>query len=476
MKRIPVLAAAFLMGLSLHPAGAASESPYFDFVPDEGVFALYAAMNAHGYNHVSNYLGMAPVRKHVRMEINERKDLHDPLRRLAEAVHEIGHTGYPPVWYLLHAEGPPDFGLRKSDSYSRETGQLMILWEEGAPSLAELYRKGEFHALWAAARPEYERAIAEVAPEADRMAALAMDAIGVGAAGEIPHRVTVIPNLLGVYGSGHRFDIDGRPTVVLGPQIDPDAGVPVRALLEVVVREAIEDHLLTIREKRDLYEMVRDLPRIETATRNFRDLVTECIVQVVWVQVSGQDARWMGAELDRLYAEGYILVKAFQEPLGLGGFRSPSEMVGRVLDVVDVGLETARWNDSERERKIWIDVMQADLDRRQGRVSDAGILYAEILETEPDHPRALYGYGSLLFTQQNYDQAKTVLEEAIRQRADERWVEAWSWIRIGWIEDLTGHRDAALDAYRRAIETGDNHLNAQGVARQGLEKPFGKKR
>ncbi len=473
MKRIRVPAVALLFCLAALPAAAAApKSPYFDFVLDEGVFTLYAAMNAHGYDQVSNYMGMAPVRVQVRDAIEAMTDVHEPLHRFTDVIHEIGHSEHPAVWYVLHSDGPPDFGVGGMDTFSRETQRLMPLWEEAAPPLAEFYSKGDIHRLWEDVKPEYARAVASLAPEADAIAASALETVGIRSATAIPAKVTVIPNLISAYWSGHRIDIEGRPTVVLGPQVDPDPGIPVRALLESVIREALKDRALEIREKGDLYETVRDMPRIKTATRNFPDLVTECMVWVAWVRASGEDRRWAEGELDRLYADGFILVRVFNAEMNLGKYRSPYEMMGRMLNAVEVKREQGRWKESEWERRNWTDVAQADLDRRQGRMSDAQMLYEGVLERDPGQGRALYGFGSLLFSQENFGEAKSTLEKAVHADPDEKWVTTWSWIRIGWIEDLAGRREAALNAYKRAIDTGDNYLNALAVARQGLEKPY----
>ena len=65
-----------------------------------------------------------------------------------------------------------------------------------------------------------------------------------------------------------------------------------------------------------------------------------------------------------------------------------------------------------------------------------------------------------------------MLQRAVALDPDEKWVTAWSWVRIGWIQDLSGNRQSALHAYQMAVETGSNYLNAREIAKQGLQKPF----
>jgi len=248
--------------------------------------------------------------------------------------------------------------------------------------------------------------------------------------------------------------------------------VMVRGLLETVISDALEGHLLALRDRRDLYELVRDEPRIQSATRTFRDLVTECLLWAAWLRASGEDPAWVRGEIDRLYAQGYLLVPVFYGQLGLGKFRSPDEMASTLLHGIDVERETGRWKASAKDRALWTRIFQADLDRRQGRLSDARILYEDLRAEAPEHPRVLYGWGSLLFSQADYAGARKALEQAAARTADETWVAAWSWIRLGWIADIEGDRAQAMKAYRAAVDTGSNYLNARAVAERFLEEPF----
>ncbi|MCK4545806.1 MAG: tetratricopeptide repeat protein [Candidatus Eisenbacteria sp.] len=478
MRRVLTAAIAgfWILGAAAPAAGTAPESPYFDFVLDEGIFALYAAMNLGGYNQVTNFLGMYPLRADIRQTLAAKEGLEETTHNIAHAAHELGHHGgaFALSRYILAGEGPPLFNVADTGSYSVETRRLV---EEGrevglSSSLSVFYREVEIGAIWESARPEYEHVAQELARVADRKARTAFASIGIEGKENLPSRVRVIINLLAPYWSNSRFSYEGKPHVVIGPGVEPDPSLLIRALLEAVFAEAVEEHLLAIRARRDLFDLVRDQERIESCCDAFNDLVTECLVWAAWLQVCGEEEQWVRGELDRLYARGYILVGVFYHEMALGSARSPSELVGRVLGAVHVKQETERWRGSETERQRWLTIFQADLDRRQGRLTDALIRYREILEADPDNPRANYGYGSLLYTQERYDDALEVLNRAIAVNPDEEWVVAWSWIRIGWIEDLAGNRQSALRAYRSAVETGSTYMNAREIAGVGLEKPF----
>ena len=68
--------------------------------------------------------------------------------------------------------------------------------------------------------------------------------------------------------------------------------------------------------------------------------------------------------------------------------------------------------------------------------------------------------------------ARGMLERAISLGPDEEWVVAWSWIRLGWIEDIDGNRESAVRAYQNAVSTGSTYMNGSAVARHYLTTPY----
>lgn len=477
-RRLEAAAVLFSVATLAGPAGASPPEGchYFDPVLSEGVFTLYAALNLHGHDNVGNFLGMYPLRTRVRERLGEKEGLHEQAHRIGHAAHELGHVGgiVAVVKFVLLTEGPPDFKIGDVSSYSGETRRLI---DEGRAmglgnALSGFHRDADIASLWGEVRPEYERVAGTYVGAADSAAAEALSFLGIENGALASRRVTVLPNLLTTYWSGFRFDVDGRPFVAFGPYVDADPSVAVRALLEQIFRAAVADNYVLVRERRSLFELVEEHPRIRSCCRRFHELVTECVVWTVWAHASGGEHRWVEGEIDRLYAQGYILVKAFNEQIQRGAGGAPRDLVERWVGSVRVPREGARWVKSEPERARWLAISQADLDRRQGRMSEARMAYDEILATEPENARALYGLGSLHYDQEHYGQARETLRRAIEAEPDEDWVKTWSWLRIGWIEDLTGNREAAIEAYRRAIDSGSGYRNAREIARRGIEKPF----
>jgi hypothetical protein len=52
-------------------------------------------------------------------------------------------------------------------------------------------------------------------------------------------------------------------------------------------------------------------------------------------------------------------------------------------------------------------------------------------------------------------------------------MKVWSYIYLARIFDLECERERAVEYYRQALKVGDNTRNAQSVAQEGLNKPYG---
>jgi len=453
-------------------AGAgAPESPYFEFTQDEGVFALFAALNAAGYDVVANYLGMHPLRVKVRESL--RREANGP--ELPHAFEHAAHAlprGRP--WVLgsvLLTQGPPDFAPAERESMSRESRQLLAQGSDLLVALRTFYRQMDLRSLWAETRRAQEAWSVSLAERADSLCTCALSLTGIDTP-EVPVRVIVIPTVLDAYWTTHDYEIERGPVLVLGPSVDADPSLLVQTLLRAVLDRAAADHYLVIREKRALFDLVGDRPDVLSSCRGFHELVTRCLAWAIWLRVCGEDLRWVDGELDRLSARGFLLVCAFYDEVGRSRWASPSEAVEQAVGSIDVERERRRWEESRAVRERWGAIFEADLKRRTGQYSEAQAMYETVLEADAENARALFGIGSLLHDLGRADEAKAAFERALRARPDEPAIEAWSWLRIGWIEDLAGRREAALDAYRRALAVGTNERNVAEIARRGLETPF----
>jgi len=78
----------------------------------------------------------------------------------------------------------------------------------------------------------------------------------------------------------------------------------------------------------------------------------------------------------------------------------------------------------------------------------------------------------VLFTQRNYQASVNSFRDALRGDDEPAWTEVWSHIHLGYIFDVTGQRDRAVNEYRLAVQTNDNTQGAVNEARMLLQKPY----
>jgi tetratricopeptide (TPR) repeat protein len=98
--------------------------------------------------------------------------------------------------------------------------------------------------------------------------------------------------------------------------------------------------------------------------------------------------------------------------------------------------------------------------------------YQKALDTNKSSSLAAYRIGEVFFTQRNMQSAANSFRDALRGDADPRWTEVWSHIHLGYIFDVTGQRERAVNEYRLAVQTNDNTQGAINEARARMQTPY----
>jgi hypothetical protein len=108
----------------------------------------------------------------------------------------------------------------------------------------------------------------------------------------------------------------------------------------------------------------------------------------------------------------------------------------------------------------------------QGDFTGALGEYQKALDANKNSSLASYRIGEVFFAQRNYQSAANSFRDALRGDDDPRWTEVWSHIHLGYIFDVTGQRDRAVNEYRLAIQTNDNTQGAINEARARMQAPY----
>jgi hypothetical protein len=113
-----------------------------------------------------------------------------------------------------------------------------------------------------------------------------------------------------------------------------------------------------------------------------------------------------------------------------------------------------------------------------GEVGDYGEAlkeYQKALDVSKNSSLAQYRVAELLFLQNNYQSAANAFRDALNGDLDPKWVEVWAHIHLGYIFDITGQRDRAVNEYNHAIRTRDDTQGAQAEAAKYLKQPYQRK-
>ena len=108
----------------------------------------------------------------------------------------------------------------------------------------------------------------------------------------------------------------------------------------------------------------------------------------------------------------------------------------------------------------------------QGDLTGALAEYQKALDANKSSSLAAYRIGEVFFTQRNYQSAANSFRDALRGDDDPRWTEVWSHIHLGYIFDVTGQRERAVNEYRLAVQTNDNTQGAINEARARMQTPY----
>ncbi len=121
---------------------------------------------------------------------------------------------------------------------------------------------------------------------------------------------------------------------------------------------------------------------------------------------------------------------------------------------------------------VRVAVLRGQLMVQQGDNTAALAEYQKALDVNPNSSLAAYRIGEVFFKQHNYQKSVENFRAALRGDLEPKWVEVWSHIEIGYIYDLTGQRERAVNEYRQAVQTNDNTQGAVNEGRARMQAPY----
>jgi aminopeptidase N len=214
-----------------------------------------------------------------------------------------------------------------------------------------------------------------------------------------------------------------------------------------------------------------------------------------WVDSTGAPQFHRQWAIYRMRKGGYQVVGKIQQNLDI--FRMPVDvrvyirgglpvndrlmMIGTTADftintsklplqvVVDPASDILKYTRQTREQ---VEMASADQLAQAQEYFAAIDQYRKVLQQNQNNSLAHYRIGDILFTLHNYNASLEEFQDALNGDLQPKWVEVWSYLKIGEIFDATGQRDRALNEYERALHTNDNTQGALDLANRYIQKPF----
>ena len=98
--------------------------------------------------------------------------------------------------------------------------------------------------------------------------------------------------------------------------------------------------------------------------------------------------------------------------------------------------------------------------------------YQKALETNRMSSLAHYRIAEVDFLQNRLQESLNEFRQSLDGDQTPQWTVVWSHIHMGWIYDITGQRERAVNEYNLAQRTKDNTQNAQAEATKYLKTPY----
>jgi len=228
--------------------------------------------------------------------------------------------------------------------------------------------------------------------------------------------------------------------------------------------------------------------------QSFENLLAESLIRAVELRMDRAPAARTDESVRNYYRTGLLLTPYFYTALAAyeAGETPLQNEIENLVKAIDVGKEQTRFEQTfssipmPERQPLRVEVplaprvdpvMDLLLAAQAAFAKDkpkARELFEKVLrDHDPNNGRALYGMALIEMDKTNLDEALQYFDKTIKSGTADLSMRTWSYIHSGHILDFKCQRLAAVENYRKAIQTGDNSQNAQATAERDLAKPFG---
>jgi tetratricopeptide (TPR) repeat protein len=505
----------------IDPAG-----PTISLVSSEPVFLMAAALNSCGYDEGLNE--SAPVRKHVRDEINQALAKSEEARAARDKVclyiaqHRMTGTEHDIAQYIslaLYVTPPPELET-SADLAEMPPDSTQVV--EILPLLKSFINAVDLHGIWLAVHPTYDKEADRLHDSLSRMITSTDLYLKMPASTDYGRRFLVViepmlsPSVVNARIYGTDFVVVVSPVNGQIPMTD------VRhTYLHYVIEPLLNARANAIDRTQPILKEVRDAPMEFRYRSDTVPLTIECLIKAIEARTmdTGVPEYKIPANADRselpryeherqLYeqkveavriatvhhdmTQGFVLTQYFYEQL-IPFEKDPASLkdtIGEMVYSMDVDQQVHRARDIEFDKESDGEVLGRSkprkltgLDLAEARLSVGDVATAKALanqalaqqsdslESVANGARANFILARVAIMSGNPEEAIDRFQKTLATSKEQRLL-AWSHIYLGRMLDLDCKRDQAVSEYQLALTVRDGQQDTRLAAERGVKAAY----
>jgi hypothetical protein len=478
----------------LASAGMAQNTPKVSLDTSENLFTMLAAMNRCGYD---QDLGVShPLRKEIRSEVAKATESSVEAKSAVQAMCEFYKDHEQPeasrtlsqyVSLSLYQNPIPAFSIktREADLPPDASYVQGIL-----PLLSKFYQTAGVDNIWQKHHEEYTGLTEHYHAPVAKMLFDTEVYLKLPSAGYLGRSFTVFLDPLGAPGQTNARNYATDYYVVISPGASAELKMDEirHTYLHYLLDPLALKYPSNVKRLEPLLDSVKNSPMDESFKDDISLLLTECLIRAIEIRLApGKPTEAQREEIvNASMQQGYILTRYFSDALRQfekdpAGLRNT---YGQMLTNIDLQKEQKRAAQVEFAKKADPELLRlsrptqgkllstAEQKLYAGDSASAQKLAQQALDQKSEDPgRALFILAQVATANRDMQGARDYFQKAL-QASQEPKVVGWSHIYLGRIFDLQENREAALDQYRAALNTGASLPEVKAAAERGLQQPY----
>jgi tetratricopeptide (TPR) repeat protein len=465
LKSIISLAALSLFSLTrLH----AADSIQLD--ADENLFAVFAAINAAGYDEGIDLPDNSPLRKQLRDYLSKQDipvlpALKQFYRRHMQKTGVQDLSQY--ISYALSVTPAPDFHWRTRDV---EVPPDAMALADFSPLLTRFYQEANIAELWKRSQPAFQQEMVRYHSPVSSMVTAVDGYLRVPAGGYLGRRFRLYVDLLGAPEQVQTRNYGDDVFVIVTPSAQPRMFDIRHAYLFFEIDPIVIKYGMDLQRFSTLLDQIQDAPLEESFKNDFVLLTTASLIKAVEARLDKNPS-----EIQQATKQGYILAPYFAEQLPLfeGQPQGMRYYIEDMTGMIDLKRESARAKSikfdaaplARAARQVAVPTPEPvlspsaqTLEKAENLYSGRDLeaakkLYLKSLEqngSPEEHAQAWYGLARISVLQNQPEAATQLFSKTVDSSPDPQ-TKAWSLVYLARLAKAGGDADGAAKYYQQAL-------------------------